>query len=553
MALSRPVLFTLLVIVMMPGPLTAGDKYSGSTAARAEFDKGKVASQSEDWKAAVAAYKKAIQLDPNFADAYQEYMLARALLTMGDMSGWDNQSKAEQKKKGERTKRDGDNLTKEYQNLIRRHPNMPIYRWALAQQYAESDPKLQEKYCAEAIEIDASFGPGYECIAAVAGLRGDTSAAAKALRKDIELNPENTELLLRLQREVRSEPRQFEEVTQEVVSKFPASDTAVEALSTYADTLPQAEQITKLEELVANYPPRKFHSASESANRLFSLYDGTDPGKATDFAHKMLSEMPADKEWKSKATYVESMAAAEAKIAANDGSGALALLKDVKVPGYALDPTRLQLLKAKAQDLAGNPLTAYTDLLKIFADRPVREVQPVLYQYGKKLGKSESTVNEELRNTRRSTAKPATAFSLESFIDGKKVSLDDLKGKVVILDFWFPNCGPCMQSMPYLQALWTKYKDSGLVFLGVNAVEGQADFVMPVVKSNKWGMIPLRGTTEWCSNVYKVRAYPSTFLIGADGRLYFRPHVDDSHEYEIAEMQIEALLAAANPDKKSPE
>jgi thiol-disulfide isomerase/thioredoxin len=178
-------------------------------------------------------------------------------------------------------------------------------------------------------------------------------------------------------------------------------------------------------------------------------------------------------------------------------------------------------------------------------------VQPVLYQYGKKLGKSEPTVDEEVWSARRTSAKPATPFSLESFLDGKKVSLDDYKGKVVLLDFWFPNCGPCMRAMPYLQALWTKYKDSGLVFLGVNSVEGQADFVMPLVKSNQWGMIPLRGTSDWCSDVYKVKGYPTTFLIGPDGRVYFRPHVYDSHQYEIAEMEIDALLAGARADKKS--
>lgn len=553
MVIARPALLVLLAIAMIASPLAANDKYSGSPAARVEFEKGKVASQSEDWKTAVAAYKKAIQLDPNFADAYQEYWLARTLLGIGDLTRFasENQTKAGRKKFSKQmSKRMGkENLTKEYQDLVRRHPEMPIYRWALAQQYLESNPTLEEKYCTEAVEIDPAFGPGYDCIAAVAGLRGDTNAEVKALRKNIELNPEKTDLLLTLQREARSDPTQFEAVTREIVSKFPATDTAVEALDTYAETLPGTEQIPKLEEIVANYPPSKFHKASEVADHLLSLYDSTDPAKAVDFAHKMLVEMPGDKEWKSKVTYVDGMAAAESKIAANDGSGALAVLKDLKVPGYRLEPTRLQLLKAKAQDSTGNTSTAYTDLVKIFAERPVREMQPALYQYGKKLGKTENTVDEEVWNARRASGKPATPFSLESFIDGRKVSLDDYKGKVVLLDFWFPNCGPCMQAMPYLQALWTKYKDSGLVFLGVNGVEGQADFVMPLVKSNHWGMIPLRGTGEWCTDVYKVRGYPTTFLIGADGRVYFSPEVRDSKQYEIAEMQIEALLAAAKADK----
>lgn len=551
MRILRPLLFATLSMAVMPSFLMANDKYSGSPAARAEFEKGKIASQSEDWKAAVAAYKKAIQLDPNFAEAYGEYGYARMLLVLGDVSGLESQSAAERKKTSERAKTDSDNLEKEYQSLARRHPRMPIYHWLLGQQYAESDPKLEEKYCTEAVQMDPAFGPGYDCIAGIADLRGDTNAAVNALRKDIELNPNKTDLFLRLQREVRPDPTQFEEVTQEIVRKFPASDTAAEALNTYAETLPQAEQITKLEEIVADYPPNKFHNASQAADLLFNFYDRTDPGKVADFAHKMLTEMPNDKGWKSKATYADGMVAAESKVAANDGNAALALFKDIKVPvDVSFDATRFQLLKAKAQDLAGNTSTAYGDLLKVFAERPVHEVQPVLYQYGKKLGKSESTVDEEVRNARLASAKPAIPFSLESFIDGKKVSLADYKGKVVLLDFWFPNCGPCMQAMPYLQALWMKYKDSGLVFLGVNAVKGQADFVMPLVKSKNWGMIPLKGTEEWCSDVYNVKGFPSTFLIGADGRVYFRLHIYDSHQYEITEMQIEALLAAARTTRQ---
>ncbi|MGH9522678.1 MAG: TlpA family protein disulfide reductase, partial [Terriglobales bacterium] len=214
-------------------------------------------------------------------------------------------------------------------------------------------------------------------------------------------------------------------------------------------------------------------------------------------------------------------------------------------PSFAFDKTRLQLLTAKAQDLAGKTETAYSDLLKTFAAAPVREVQAALYEYGKKLGKTESTVDAEVWDTRSANAKPAIPFTIESFINGKKVSLDDFKGKVVLVDFWYPNCGPCMRSFPYLQDLYLKYKDSGLVFLGVNGFEEQAPFVMPLVKSRGWGFIPLKGDIKFCTDVYKVRAFPATFLIGADGKVYFRPDTFDQRQHDIADMQIQALLAAA--------
>ncbi len=542
----RQLICLVLFILLSFGSLVlwAGDKYSGTPAARAEFAKGQAASQANEWAKAAADYKKAREIDPNYAEAYSQYMFARMREALGDVSLLGHMSKADQEKLEQRMKEESQDVIKEYKDLVSNHPDMPIYLWALAQNYNETNPELQEKYCKEAVKMDPKFAPGYECISQVASLGGDTQTAAAALRQAIALEPEKMDLLRQLQWMYRDFPQQYKAVTDEVVHKVPDTKTAVEALSSYDESLPLSERISALEDLIARYPPQKFPAASEAANTLFNDYDRTDPVKSTALAHKMLAEMPKSQDWKAKAAYCDAMSAAEAKVAAGEGQSALAILKDVKVPGFTLSKSRLQLLKAKAQDVSGNTAAAYSDLLKIFSEQPLPELQSALDEYGKKLGKSTSTVDEEISKTRAADAKPAIPFTLESFVDDKKVSLNDFKGKVVLLDFWYPNCGPCRQSMPYLQRLYSKYKDSGLVFLGVNGVEQQAAYVMPLVKSRGWGMIPLRGNSKWCAEVYKVQGFPSTFLIGTDGRVYFKTHVYDHLTYQTAKMQIEALLPA---------
>src|ERR1019366_8742574 len=64
--------------------------------------------------------------------------------------------------------------------LVKQHPDMPVYHWALAQRYNESNPELQEKYCKESIALDNDFGPGYSCVGGVASLRGDTATAVQS-------------------------------------------------------------------------------------------------------------------------------------------------------------------------------------------------------------------------------------------------------------------------------------------------------------------------------------------------------------------------------------
>jgi peroxiredoxin len=102
--------------------------------------------------------------------------------------------------------------------------------------------------------------------------------------------------------------------------------------------------------------------------------------------------------------------------------------------------------------------------------------------------------------------------------EGKSVSLSDLRGKSIMLNFWATWCGPCKIEMPLIQELaHDKEKaDKGLVLLTVNGGES-AETVRGFMKKYGFSFPVLLDIQKDIIRAYNVRAIPTTFFIGQDG------------------------------------
>lgn len=102
--------------------------------------------------------------------------------------------------------------------------------------------------------------------------------------------------------------------------------------------------------------------------------------------------------------------------------------------------------------------------------------------------------------------------------DESELKLADLKGKVVVIDFWGVWCGPCRAAMPHLKELHEKHKDDGLVIIGVhtkNRGEEMADFVTE--EELPW---PVAWDEEGKTvKAFEVDSYPDYYLIDRKGNL----------------------------------
>jgi peroxiredoxin/outer membrane lipoprotein-sorting protein len=105
--------------------------------------------------------------------------------------------------------------------------------------------------------------------------------------------------------------------------------------------------------------------------------------------------------------------------------------------------------------------------------------------------------------------------------NGHPVNLHDLRGKVVVVDFWASWCGPCRAEMPVLQQMHTDLAASGLVVLGLDVGE-DAETVAAFAKRQSYTFPLLLGAEPNVSARYFVEAYPTTFVVDRRGRIAFR-------------------------------
>lgn len=135
---------------------------------------------------------------------------------------------------------------------------------------------------------------------------------------------------------------------------------------------------------------------------------------------------------------------------------------------------------------------------------------------------------------------PAPSFSLESR-DGSVVTLSELEGDVVMINFWATWCGPCRQEMPHLEALHQRYSNLGFTLLGVN-VEDNREGADKFLAETPVSFPILFDPKSEASKLYDVVAMPSTVLVGRDGTMRFIHHgYKPGYENEY-QTQIRALL-----------
>lgn len=171
----------------------------------------------------------------------------------------------------------------------------------------------------------------------------------------------------------------------------------------------------------------------------------------------------------------------------------------------------------------------------------------VFPNYGAGLTKIENMAVVQKQLTGMGTAPEISGG--QTWFNSKPLTLNELHGKVVMIDFWTYTCINCIRTLPYTKAWYEKYKDKGFILIGVHTPEfefekdannvGMAirDFgiTYPVVQDNNYAI--------W--NAYGNQYWPADYLINKDGKIV------DTHfgegDYDATEKKIQNLLGVTIP------
>ena len=134
---------------------------------------------------------------------------------------------------------------------------------------------------------------------------------------------------------------------------------------------------------------------------------------------------------------------------------------------------------------------------------------------------------------------PAPDFTLKS-LSGENLKLSELRGQVVLVNFWASWCGPCRQEMPLLDEMYQRYQKLGFTILGVN-VEQDAAAAQAMLKESPVHFPVLFDPQSTASKLYNLNAMPTTVLVDRSGNVRYlhqgyMPGYEQTYQQQVSEL-----------------
>lgn len=386
-------------------------------------------------------------------------------------------------------------LLDQYEAWMKKYPDNVNIPLAIGTTYFKAVMPQPKDFLLRAAAMDPKNAQIWYMLGADADIRAQNNLFTEYLEKATLAAPSNAHYayayLLSLG---KSDPNVYEKKVFDFVKRFPEDERGAQALfvlGEHAENL--NDRIHYFEVLRELYPPQKFKSSVSGMVALVDAYLLTDPEKAL----VLINELGWEGDWKIRKQVAESFIKIKKLEETQNYKDAIISLDRVTLPQFNYLKDFIALKRAQLQENAGNVKSAYDGLSVQFAKLPTDPIYGALESFGKKIGKDKKEVDQDIEMIRNGAAVPAYPFELGLFTSNDTLKLNSLKGKVILLTFWFPGCLPCRAEFPHFQTVVDSFKSDSLVYIGINVLPSQDGYVLPFMKNTKYSFIPLRGNTAF--------------------------------------------------------
>ena len=494
-----------------------------------------ICAQSSDASLSSALEQKrtAVESDPESLDAHKAYLRSFS-------------------------RKDSLTVNKQYALWMQRFPTSAIVPFAVAKFYYSHENPQARSYLLKAVANKPDFAEAWNRLSVDALFWGNYKWVVEYAEKAALADRTNADyaytLLLYL--DDRQKVKR-DSLSLDLVLRFPDHNRAAMVLANLAAS--EKNQVVKVgyyEQLYTRFSESQPDGFKSGMSGYFSyLIESGSPDKAYTLALKMILDKQKRNglEWKFKIKMARCYMDLKDLLDAKKYEEALTVLEEIKFhdhlsASYVSSSEKLLLLNAEVRNLAGKTQLAYDSLAVYYSKYPSDEVRKPMLAYASKLGMGSDKVDHHVWTLREAKALPADNFTLTEFGTSKKVSLSDYKGKVVLLTYWFPGCGPCRAEFPHFENVLKKFSKDQVVYLGINGLPEQDGFVIPFMKASGYSFVSLKEDLNRDRGNLIARSYPANYLIDQKGRIV---HSKFQISSEVAEHRLELMIAELlNPKAK---
>ena len=186
-------------------------------------------------------------------------------------------------------------------------------------------------------------------------------------------------------------------------------------------------------------------------------------------------------------------------------------LDGVTVPVYTIDGNKVQGMEMMQLLVSG-------DFLPEQYINEEKEVKAFVLRKATEQEKKRSLERKQsMKPIEESIRKEAKSFKVKD-LEGNKFSLKELKGKVIVMNFWFIGCKPCIMEMPELNKLVEKYKGKSVVFLGFTNDEEEQLISFLKKRTFLYNIIP---DSKYVTDEYNINSFPTHIIIDSNSKIAY--------------------------------